>query len=137
MERLGVERQRRERGEAHHPLHDAQRPERLAPAVGAASHPERAQREAEDERREHQLEGMRGAAEHEREHSEPGDLVDERGHGRPEAHTQQEQQELPLPQRRGVGGSNRRSLLRPRLGRRSSQRLALGDQPAPQRGNQV
>ena len=47
--------------------------------------PERAQREAQDERGEHQLEGVRRAAQHQGEHADPVDLVDERGDGGPEA----------------------------------------------------
>ena len=50
----------------------------FAHAIGAAANPERAEREAEDERGEHQLERVRRAPEHEREHADPRDLVDER-----------------------------------------------------------
>jgi hypothetical protein len=76
-----VERQGRDRGEAHDPLHDAERAHRVREAVGARAHPVRSKGQSEDERREHQLERVRRAPEHQRQHPNPRDLVDERGDG--------------------------------------------------------
>ncbi len=50
---------------------------RVAEAVDACADPVPAQGEAEDEARQHQLEGIGGGAEHEAQHADPHDLVDE------------------------------------------------------------
>jgi hypothetical protein len=76
-ERVVVEGQRGQRGHPHHELDDAERPERMRPAVGAAAHPERPESQAQDERRQHGLERVRGAPQEQRQHPDPGDLVEE------------------------------------------------------------
>ena len=77
MEGEAVHRERRDREGPHRELHQTQQAHRVARGVGAAADPQCAECETEDERREHELERMRRAAEHEREHPDPGDLVDE------------------------------------------------------------
>ncbi|UCD30884.1 MAG: formate dehydrogenase accessory protein FdhE, partial [Desulfobacterales bacterium] len=95
--------------------------------VGAPSHPERTQRQPQDECGEHQLERMGRAAQYQRQHAQPADLVGERSDGRPERHRQHQPhqhlgRELRSPR---VCGD------RPDLGldlQYVSRRVAVGDQ---------
>ena len=108
-----VKRDRCKRGESHRALYDAQRAHWIREAVSARAHPPRPEGEPEDERREHQLERVRRAAEEERQHPNPRDFVDERGDGGSERDDQQEPRK---PVRDHFGA--RRSLgdeVRPRL----------------------
>ena len=74
-----VDRQRRRRGERHRHLHPAEQALGRRRRVDAAADRQAAEREAEDEGGEHQLEGVRRGAQHQRQHADPHDLVDERG----------------------------------------------------------
>ena len=65
----------------------------VSAGVDASAHPQAAEGDSEDERREHELEGVRRAAEHERQHPDPADLVHEGGHAR-EAGDDEEQAQL-------------------------------------------
>ena len=78
-ERHVVQRQRGEGGDRHRDLHAAQQPLRRLRRIDAPAHGQPAQRQAEDESGEHQLEGVGRSSEHERQHANPADLVNERG----------------------------------------------------------
>ena len=66
----------------HEREHHGERARGLGNPVDASANPEPAERESQDERAEHELEGMGGTAEHQAQHPDPGDLVDERGDAR-------------------------------------------------------
>jgi hypothetical protein len=111
LEAAVIDRQREEREQRHGHLHPAQQPRRRCGAVHQAANGKAAQCQAEDERGQHQLEGMSGGAEHEREHSDPADLVDE---GRKTGEERDEQQQARHARclqrfalRRQGGGSSR------------------------------
>src|SRR5256885_943687 len=65
-------------------------PASITPTIGACTNREGAEREAEYERGEHELEGVRSASEHERQHADPRDLVSEGGDGGAERSTEQQ-----------------------------------------------
>jgi hypothetical protein len=85
IERRRVDRQRGERHQAHDPLHHPEGADRIADAVDSGADPERAERETQDEGGQHQLEGMRRTAQHQGQHPDPVDLIDEGGDRRSEA----------------------------------------------------
>jgi hypothetical protein len=72
-----VDRERRQGEKAHRPLGDAQDPKRVGELVGLGADPERSHRDTENERRQHELEGVSRTAHHQRQHPDPGDLIDE------------------------------------------------------------
>ena len=76
--RQGVEGQRAEREGPHQHLHRPQRGQRRGQRVDAPADPEAAERDAEYERRQHQLERVRRRAQDQRQQADPDDLVDER-----------------------------------------------------------
>ena len=108
VKRSGVERQRRQGERPHRPLDDGERAQRTAKSIGARAGPEGAERQPQDECREHELEGVRGAAQDEREHPDPGDLVYERRHGGAEADGQEQPRRSPATLRWAGLGSRRR-----------------------------
>ncbi len=85
-----VHRQRCERGEAHDHLDPAEQPRRLRARVDSPAHRQAAEGEAENEGREHQLERVRRGAEHEDEHADPDDFVDERRQTGEEGHAEEQ-----------------------------------------------
>ena len=74
--RIGQQRQQREGG--HGDLHPAQKHQRVGGAVGLAPHRQSAQRQPQDEGGKHQLKGVRGGAQQQRQHSHPDNFIDQR-----------------------------------------------------------
>ena len=89
-ERRQVHRERGDGQRTHGELHASEQSHRVGGGIGATSDPPRAKGQSENERREHQLERMRRAAQHERQHPDPPDLVDEAGQRGGEAHADQQ-----------------------------------------------
>ncbi len=108
-----VDRQRGERGEAHGELDPGERARRIR-GIDAAANGEAAERKAEDEGGEHQLERVRRGAQHERQHPDPDDLVDERGEAGEERHRNE--------QRRGLRAARRGEDRRQRAGEEAHRR---------------
>jgi hypothetical protein len=111
LEAAVVDGQRGERGEAHRDLHPAEQALGAGDAIHAPAHGVAAERKPEDEGGEHQLERVRGGAQHEREHADPGDLVDERGEPGEQRHREQQRAGARLPIR---ARRDRRRVHRPR-----------------------
>ncbi len=101
-ERLQVERKAEQRERPHHQLHDRQGSQRIDEAIGPPPHPPGPERETEDESGEHQLEGMGGAAQNQREHAEPADLVDKGGDRGAESEGEEKAGPVARSGRRGV-----------------------------------
>ena len=95
-ERLAVEEERGERERPHRELQVRERPHRRGEAVDPALDPETTERETEDERAEHELERVRGGAEDQRQHADPGHLVHE-GRGAGDERDPQEEEEGAIP----------------------------------------
>ena len=87
--RREVRRQRDDRQRAHRPLRHTECAHRVAKTIGTRAHPEGAEGEPQNERRQHELERVRGAAEHQRQHAHPADLVDETRQRRAGRHHEQ------------------------------------------------
>ena len=103
LEAAVVDRQRGECCEGHRDLHPAEQLLGTGQAVHQAPHGEASQRQAENECREHEFEGVRGGAQHQRQHADPTDFVDERCQAREQRHHQQR-----VRRRRAVLGAYRR-----------------------------
>jgi len=78
VERGAVQVQRGEDTQAYSDLDPPEPVRRLADRVDPAADPETAAGQPDDEGAQHELEGVCGAAEHETQHADPADLVDER-----------------------------------------------------------
>ncbi|TMG71738.1 MAG: hypothetical protein E6H80_12420 [Betaproteobacteria bacterium] len=90
----------RERREAHEDLHQARIADRVGDVVDTAPDPKAAESEPGDECREHQLERVERGAQHEREHPDPDDFVDERGEACDERAREEQSRDVP-PRGRG------------------------------------
>jgi hypothetical protein len=77
IERGDVQRQSRHGEHAHGPLDDAQRAQGILQPVNPRPDPPGAKGKAEDERRQHELERVSGAPQHQSQHADPIDLVNE------------------------------------------------------------
>jgi hypothetical protein len=97
LEARHVHRQRGERGDAHRHLHPAEQAHAVRRGLDAAPYPQAAEGDAENERRQHQLESVRRAAQHQREHADPADLVHERG----QAGERRDREQQPADRNRG------------------------------------
>ena len=101
-----VDEYRGERCQTHENLHQAGEAHRVGEPVDAAADPQAAEREAGDEGREHQLERVERRAEHQRQHPDPDDLVDERGETGDEGCCEKQAGDG-VPGRRGAAGVRR------------------------------
>ncbi len=90
VEGVSVQRDGEERRAAHGDLDPAEQAQRCGLALDAVADVEAAGGEAEDESRQHQLEGVGGRAQHQGQHAQPADLVEERGRAGEEGRRQEQ-----------------------------------------------
>ena len=74
-----VERQCQNRGNTHEHLDDRKARENVSEVVDVLANPQSAECKSQNERGQHELEGIGRRTDHQRKHSDPRNLVDERG----------------------------------------------------------
>ena len=90
LEAHDIDRNGQQRQRPHDQLHIAGKSNGLVHPIDALLDPQAAERESGNKRAEHEFEGMRGRAQHEAQHTNPGNFVDKRRHPRDESRHQEQ-----------------------------------------------